>query len=252
MFVINNTGMTTTRREALRFRPKLRATVIALPAFLVLVALGAWQVQRLAWKTELIALIEARLAAPAAPLPAGLLRPGDVSGFEFRRVTVAGTLLHDREIYLVATRRGKFGFHVITPLRRTGGGFVLVDRGWVPAEARDPPRRAAGQIGGAVTIEGLVRAPEEPRWLTPDNDPAKNYWFWRDVPAMAAFAGVDAPPLIVEAGPAANPGGLPIGRAFRFDIPNDHLQYAIIWFLLAAALAVIYVLSQRSPVPENG
>ncbi len=239
-------------REPLRFRPTLRATVIALPAFLVLIALGTWQVQRLAWKAELIAFVEAQLAAPAVPLPADLSQPGDISGFEFRRVAVTGTLLHDREIYLAATHRGKVGFHVITPLRRDGGGFVLVDRGWVPAEARDPPRRAEGQIEGVVTIEGLVRAPDEPGWLTPDNDLAKNYWFWRDVAAMAAFARVDAPPLIVEAGPALNPGGLPIGRALRFDIPNDHLQYAITWYLLAAALAVIYVVSQRSPLSENG
>ena len=176
----------------------------------------------------------------------------EIAALEFRRVMVSGVFLHDREMFFFATRQGSAGFHVITPLRRTGGGGVLIDRGWVPVEARDPAHRAAGQIGGAVTIEGLVRAPQEPGWFTPDNDPTKNYWFWRDVPAMAAFAGFDAPPLIVEAGPAANPGGLPIGRAFRFDIANDHLQYAILWYLLAAALAVIYVLSQRSPVSENG
>ncbi len=206
---------------------------------------------RLAWKNELIAFREAQLAAPPVALPAEL---DDVRAvldqLAYRRVHVTGRFLHEREIYLAASRDGEVGFHVITPLRREEGSTVLVDRGWVPAEARAAERRAAGQVEGAVTVSGLVRGSDEPGWFTPDNDASENYWFWRDLPAMAAAASVEAPALLVEADATPNPGGLPVGRTMRVELRNQHLQYAITWYALAGALAVIYVLSQRRPAAE--
>lgn len=239
-----------TTSETLRFRPTFRATVIAVPLFLVLVGLGTWQLQRLSWKTELIAYRQAQLAAAPVTLPDDVSGEG-TAAFEFRRVTVSGAFLHDREIFLAATRQGKVGFRVITPIRRPGGAVVLVDRGWVPAEARDPSRRAEGQIEGPVSVEGVVRSGARRGWFTPDNDPARNYWFWFDLPAMAAFAGIEAPRFVIEAGPAPNPGGLPMGREMRVELRNEHLEYAVTWYCLALALAVIFVLSQRTR-PQDG
>lgn len=218
---------------------------MAVPAFLVLVGLGSWQVQRLLWKTDLIAFREAQLAAPAIPLPADLSDTAALSAFDYRRVTVSGAFVHAREIYLAATRRGTVGFRVITPLRRGDGAVVLVNRGWVPAEAREPAARAEGQVTGVATVEGVLRTRGRRGWFTPDNDRERNYWFWLDLPAMAAYAGEGVPPLVVEAGPAPNRGGLPVGREYRVGLANDHLGYAITWYALAVALAVIYVLSQR-------
>ena len=240
--------VTATRTERPRYRPALGATVIALPAFAVLIGLGTWQLERLAWKTGIVAFREARLAAPATPLPADLAN-ADLAALEHRRVGVAGVLLHEREIYLAASRRGSVGFDVITPLRRANGTVLLVDRGWTPAAARDPARRPQGQVEGEVAVEGVVRLTGGRGWFTPDNDPARNYWFWLDLPAMTRFAGVDAPPLVVMAGPAPNPGGLPIGKEARVELRNDHLLYAITWYALALVLAVIYYLSQRRPPP---
>jgi surfeit locus 1 family protein len=232
---------------------------MALPALVVLLGLGTWQVQRLAWKTELIAFREAQLAAPPIPLSANLdLASETLPAIEHRRVTVTGEFLHDREIHLAASRRGRVGFAIITPLRRTGGpgsaeasSTVLVNRGWVPTAARDAPHRPQGQISGEVTVDGVVRLGGRRSWLTPENDVAENYWFWLDIPAMAEFAGVEVPPLVVEAGPAPNPGGLPIGKQARIEMRNDHLGYALTWYALAVALAVIYFLSQRRRPSER-
>ena len=209
--------------------------------FIVLVGLGAWQMHRLAWKTEIIAYREAMLAEPAVPLShiAGVI--------EFRRVLVEGEFLHDKEMFLAANRDGRFGFHLITPLKRNDGSFVLVNRGWIPPGMREPWLRVDSRTEGPVSIEGVIRTSPGRSSLSPKNDLAKNYWFWRDFEAMAAFAGVEAPPFMVEAGPAPNPGGVPIGREFRVELRNEHLQYVIIWFSLAIALAVIFVLSQRTP-----
>ena len=130
---------------------------------------------------------------------------------EFRRVLVEGEFLHDKEMFLAATLDGRFGFHLITPLRRGDGSFVLVNRGWIPPGMRESWLRADSRLEGAVTIEGIIRSSPGRSRLSPDNDPAKNYWFWRDYEAMAAYAGVDAPPFMVEAGPAENPTGFPSG-----------------------------------------
>jgi surfeit locus 1 family protein len=242
--------MTATKPRARRFQPALWPTIIALSGFVVLIGLGVWQVDRLVWKGELIAYREAQLAAPVVVL-------GDLSALDddlaFRRVAVSGVFLHDREIYLAASHNQKIGFRVITPLRRADGSVVLIDRGFVPSGARPAWLREEGLVGGMVTIEGVIRESPRRGSLTPDNDPDKNYWFWFDFAAMAAFAGVEAPAFVVEAGPAGNPGGLPIGSDLKIELRNDHLSYAVTWFILAFALAVIYGLSQRVEVePSNG
>ncbi|HYM32320.1 MAG TPA: SURF1 family protein [Candidatus Cybelea sp.] len=229
------------------FRPTLIPTLFTVPALLVLVALGVWQVERLAWKTRLIDTIDSRIHADPVPLPPlGALDPNQ---WEYRRVIVRGVLRNDKEMHLLAyTERGNLGYHLIVPLiplARDGAGAVLVDRGWVPAAQKAPASRPQSQPEGVVNIEGVVRKPWGRGWFVPENDPAENLWFYPDVAAMAASAGVAVPPLLIEAGPAPNPGGLPIGGQTVVDVPNHHLQYALTWFGFAIALAVIYVLYHR-------
>lgn len=232
---------------------------IALAALAVLLALGTWQLERRAWKAAVIAGLDHQLALPPASL--GEVLAGDngaaYRGVEYRPVRVTGQFRHDLELYLAPrTYRGQPGFHVVTPLELDGGptgiDAVLVDRGWVPADRQAPASRAAGQAAGAVTVTGIARRPVKPSWFTPDNRPERNQWFWADVPAMAAElsgrAGIEqVAPLVIEAGPGANPGGLPIGGQTRVALPNNHLQYAVTWYSLAATLAVIYLIWRRRP-----
>jgi surfeit locus 1 family protein len=128
--------------------------------------------------------------------------------------------------------------------------MVPVDRGFVPDELKDPATRASGQIEDVVTVTGIVRGSDRQTLFTPDNEPKANRWFWRDLPAMtrAMFphGTIEVAPLFLEAEKSPVPGGWPEGGQTRLDIPNNHLQYAITWFLLAAALLVIYGLYVRS------
>ncbi|MBX6321821.1 MAG: SURF1 family protein [Rhodospirillaceae bacterium] len=233
------------------FRPAFWPTVMALPAVLVMLALGTWQVQRLHWKTALIESRVARTTGPAVPFP--FTAEGvDLKDLEFRRSRVTGRFDHDHEIHLLArSLTGGAGYQIITPLTVTqgphAGTVVLVNRGWVPMERRDPATRAAGQVSGEVTVEGVIRLPGVQHWMVPDNAPDRNVWFWTDLPAMVRSLGIAGPvaPVFLEAGPAANPGGLPVGGQTRIDLPNDHLQYAITWYSLAVALAVIWFLYTR-------
>jgi len=228
------------------FRPLFWPTFFTAPAVLLLLALGFWQVERLFWKQDLIAQRQAAVTAAPVAAPRSL---EEARGMEFHRVTDEGVFLHDKEIFLGATSEaGRQGYQVLTPLLEPGGRTVFINRGFIPAELKDPTKRAAGQIAGTVRIQGLLRLPPsgKPAWFLPDNRPDLNYWFWVDLPAMSAADGLDrVAPFYIDADATPNPGGWPKGGVTRLVLPNDHLQYAITWFSLAVALIVIYVLFHR-------
>jgi surfeit locus 1 family protein len=222
-------------------------------AFVVLLGLGTWQVERLFWKERLIAERQAAVTAPPIELPRSRTA---ARGLEFHRVRVTGTFRHDRELYLGATDDdGHAGYHVVTPLDLGDGSVVLIDRGFIPEGRKTPASRAAGEIAGETSVAGLLRlAPTaKPYWFLPDNNAGRNYWFYVDVAAMSAAArlqGVLA--VYLDADKTANPGGLPLGGQTRLELPNNHLQYAVTWYALAAALVVIYIIFIRRRLIEGG
>jgi surfeit locus 1 family protein len=218
-------------------------------AFATLLALGTWQVQRLQWKEALIATIEARTHSAPVPLAEIEARYKSTGDVDYTPVTAAGTFRHGGERHFLATWKGRSGFFVYTPLElATAPGdtrFVFVNRGFVPYDLKDASKRPQGQVEGEVTVTGLARnpLPAKPSSLVPDNDPAKNIFYWKDRDAMAASAGLGATagivPVFIDADATPNPGGFPIGGVTLIDLPNSHLQYAVTWYGLAAALAAI-------------
>lgn len=230
-------------------RPLLWPTLMTLPAVLGALALGTWQVQRLQWKNELIAERQARRdAPPLASLPEAFVAARD----EFRKVRVSGRFLHEKEMYLAARSfRGNAGYHVLTPLALAGDRAILVNRGWIPLDRKSPESRKPGNPAGEAAVEGYLRAESGPGWFTPANEPDKNFWFFVDLAAMAKAHGIaKLAPFYIEAGPAENPGGFPVGGITRFEIPNDHLQYAITWYSMALIGIVIYLLFHRRRARE--
>jgi surfeit locus 1 family protein len=229
-----------------RFRPLFWPTVFTVPVVLLLLGLGFWQIERLFWKRELIAQRQAAVAAAPTAVPQSF---EEARGDEFHHVTDEGVFLHDKEVFLGATSEvGRNGYQVLTPLKEPGGRIVFVNRGFIPAELKDPTKRSAGQIPGTVRVAGLVRLPpaEKPAWFLPDNRADLNYWFWIDLPAMAVAEQLNrVAPFYIDADTTPNPGGWPNGGVTRLELPNDHLQYAITWFSLAVALMVVYFLFHR-------
>ena len=228
-----------------RLRPALWPTLFSLPVLAVSLGLGVWQMERREWKRDILDRIAVNQAAPSMTLDE--LTRDDPLRHEYGRVTVAGTFEHGKEFYLAArSLKNKVGVQVVTPLRTDDGRVVLFDRGWIPSEAKDRARRAAGQPDGRVELTGIVRRSQtERRQFAPENAPDKNVWFRVDVPLMRKMAGapVDAKldRFFLDADAAPNAGGLPVGGQTRLDIPNDHLQYAITWFLIALAMAGVYL-----------
>ena len=229
------------------WRSRRLATAAVAAATLVLLGLGTWQAQRLYWKR---ALIEARTTALALP---PLALPGDAAAMRgiasYRRVEVRGRYLHVSALRFPARiRAGRVGVELVVPLRRAGGAVVLVNRGWLPDGA--PPAREVET--GEVVVVGLLRRRGAQGWFTPDNQPESNEWYWYDVSAMAAQFGLDAPPVVIEAGVDGDSPRLPRGRAFAVAIANNHLQYAITWYALAVALLAMTWIARRRQRADGG
>jgi surfeit locus 1 family protein len=224
-----------------RFAPGLWPTALTLAGVLVLLGLGTWQLERLAWKRGLIAEREIGLAAPAQTLP---MAADSWADWNFRPVVVEGAFRHDLEqLFGVAAIDGQVGHHVLTPLVRSDGAAVLVDRGWVPADRAHPAARREGQVAGPIRLSGIARyrGDDRPGWFTPANQPAQSLWYWYDLAALEAVHGLDLLPLVIEADATPNPGGLPLGGRTRTELPNNHLQYAITWYGLAAGLVAVWI-----------
>ncbi|WEX07823.1 SURF1 family protein [Chelativorans sp. AA-79] len=218
----------------------------SIPVFLLLLALGTWQVQRLHWKEGLLQRIDERIASQPVPFDeiAALYDRGE--DIDYRPTVLSGTFLHGAERHYLATWEGRSGFFVHTPLELANGKYIFVNRGFVPYDRKDPGTRAEGQVEGAVEIGGLARtAPaEKPSFIVPDNDLAKNIFYWKDLAAMTRSAGLDPAevyPFYVDANDAPNPGGLPVGGVTLINLPNNHLQYAVTWYGLAFALVCVLV-----------
>lgn len=219
----------------------LLVSVVAVLGIAGLTWLGVWQIERRAWKLDLIARVDARIhAAPvAAPGPSDWPSV-NAKDYEYRRVTVTGRFLHDRETLVTAVTDDGAGYWVLTPLKTANGlsGFeVLINRGFVPADKKERESRSAGEAGGDVTVTGLVRMTEPKGAFLRANDISADRWFSRDVDAIAIKRGLDNyAPYFIDADATPNPGGYPIGGLTVIDFPNNHLVYALTWFALALML----------------
>jgi surfeit locus 1 family protein len=219
--------------------------VFILASLAVLVSLGTWQLERKAWKESLIAELERKLAAAPTTLPPPERWPQLFAATdEFRRVTFSAEFL--REEALAYTSGSALrpdasgpGYWVLSPARLTGGGLVVVNRGFVPEGRQDAKTRTEGQPRGVVEVVGALRWPESRGLFTPDDQPAKNLWFARDPAAIAVAKGWGlVAPFYIEQEAPPPPGGLPKVGPLKPTLPNNHLQYAVTWYGLALVMLV--------------
>lgn len=209
-----------------------------------LAALAVWQVHRRAHKLDLIARVETRIHAAAVPAP-GPEQWADMSAAadEYRRVTAGGRWLEGRSVLVQAVTELGGGYWVMTPLARDDGATVLVNRGFVPADKRDPASWQP-QPTGPVTVTGLLRMSEPGGAFLRANDPVSDRWFSRDVPAIAASRGLTrVAPYFIDAERSPGGGRLPVAGLTVIAFSNNHLAYALTWSALAlmAAAGAVFV-----------
>jgi surfeit locus 1 family protein len=211
--------------------------IFGLAGAAVLVGLGLWQAQRLAWKEGILSAIAARMDEAPASVPAAPAAATDA----YLPVSVTGAFTGQAVDVLVSRKQVGPGFRVIAVFQGDDGRRLLVDRGFVAAEARG----AGHGPSGPVTVTGNLHWPDEVDGFTPAPDIAKGLWYARDIPALAAALGTE-PVLVVarsDTGEAVVPW--PVDTA---GIPNDHLGYAVQWFLLALVwlgMTILYLWRMR-------
>ena len=219
--------------------------LVAIAGLAVLISLGMWQLDRKAWKEDLIASLNRQIAAAPEALPSSSARPGLTRGnSEFRRVSLRADFIKDAPPAYVYSGGSPLradikspGYFVFAPARLPDGETIVVNRGYVPMDRVHEP------ASGSTDIVGYVRWPEQPSWFISEHDAKGDIWFARDPGAMAQVRGWGpvAPFYIVQESPAPS-SGLPKPGVLTVKLRNDHLGYALTWFGLAAALAAIFVI----------
>ncbi len=218
-------------------RRTLFLLIFSLAGLGVLLWLGTWQVQRLAWKQEILSEIDSRIAAEPVPLPQQVSEDED----KYLPVTISGDMEPGEIHVLVSVKQVGAGYRIIQSFS-TQDRTILVDRGFVPTTAKQTDR-----LTGPMEVTGNLHWPDEIDSYTPEADIDSNIWFARDVPNLAAALGAE--PILLIARTQTDPGvtPLPVDTA---GIPNDHLQYAITWFGLAlvwAAMTGYFLWRNRAP-----
>lgn len=233
--------------------PGIAATIV----LAILLGLGAWQVGRKTEKEALIGRIVARSKAPPVAPPA----PADwePSRDEFRHVRVAGSFAHDKETLVHGLAAGGTpgralqGYYVLTPFVLAGGGTVLVNRGFLPTELKNPSDRRESVIEGSTTVTGILRGSEARTLFVPAPDPSRGEWFHRDIAGIAGARGLaDVAPYLIEADAVPGQTSWPRGGQLRVDLPNNHMQYAFTWFGIAACLVGVFSVFAWRRVKDGG
>ena len=216
--------------------------------------MGIWQIERRAWKLDLIERVQQRITAAPAPLPAQAQWP-DVTAArdEYRRLQVSGRYRNNQETLVQAVTDRGGGFWVLTPFRTDDGTTILVNRGFVPPEKRDPATRTAGQIEGQTKVTGLLRLSEPEGGFLRSNEPTADRWFSRDVQAIAQARQLgNVAPFFLDADAVALPDA-PVGGLTVLRFNNNHLVYALTWFGLAllVGVAVFFLLRDEKRLRQR-
>ncbi|MET3559427.1 surfeit locus 1 family protein [Bartonella japonica] len=254
-----NHSMTKLQPKHIRFS-SLLFSILCLCFFLLFSALGVWQIHRLNWKTNLITYANQRVHLPPIKAPAqNQWTHITFEKDEYRPVMITGKFLRDKNIFVTAVSQNTTGYWVLTPLQTDDNTLTFVNRGFIPMDARHDFQNTEQSHGDPqhsaidtkqTTIIGLLRISEKNGFFPRKNNPDNNLWYTRDLPAMAQKLGLSsvAPYFIDQGKKTTTQGHLPISGLTIVHFRNNHLVYAITWFILAAGSlgASLFLLRQKN------
>jgi surfeit locus 1 family protein len=229
---------------------KFLAALFLTTAFCSLLALGTWQLQRLHWKEGVLAQQQAAQHTPPLSLEKLITLPEAAQ--QFRTIRLEGQFLPEKRLLLgIRAFEGKSGYYSIIPFKISGGAFdgthLLVTLGWLPFEtAKDwqPPKT----FSKTVEITAVTRPAVVPTWLTPPNKPDKGEWYSLYIPEIASFYGLKPflpfPVQLTQPLEDINQQ-MPLILPQQLELTNNHLQYAITWYVLAGVLVVMGIVGVR-------
>lgn len=221
-----------------QFRPGV--TIAAALVLAALIALGTWQLQRLRWKEDLIARVEARVSAEPIPFDEAVRRAEAGENMEYAPVVISGRIDPARAADVFGTYEGEAGVYTFVPLA-ADGGQVYVNEGFTPQALAAETAAPAPEVEQAI---GLFRYAEKPAppasWFRPAGKSVDGLWFVRDPEAFAAEAGWAASPFYIDRF-AVEGRDWPKGGTTRLAFSNRHLEYALTWYGLAGALIAVWL-----------
>lgn len=232
-------------------------------------ALGTWQVKRLFWKLDLIERVDQRVHAVPVDAPGPASWPQlNADADAYRHVRIEGRFLYPLTSRVQALTELGSGFWLLTPLCRDDGNIVLVNRGFIASTLVQPNAPVVSQAGvcakgqgampaaASITVTGLLRMSEPKGAFLHHNDPANDRWYSRDVPALALahqlfhvapyFIDADVADVATPAVAGASAGAAgtsfdhPLGGMTVISFPNNHLVYALTWYVLALMVALAF------------
>ena len=196
--------------------------LVAIPGFIALISLGVWQTKRLTWKEALLADIDKNLSAKPIKLPQG----PNKKKHNYRMVQIQGTFDRDAIFVLTSTKEFGPGFRVVSPFNLEDGSKVLVDRGVIREDEKNELKTSIQNR----LVTGYLFWPNETDYFTPEPNFRRNIWFARDLTKMSDFLSTLA--VLVVATEDKLETKLKMQNP-SINISNNHLQYAITWFMMS-------------------
>ena len=219
------------------FKPRLFPLFAFIVALSILLGLSGWQIKRLNWKTD---LISQRISSFESD-PISFVNLNQPEKNEFRKVFVDGQLLNEFEMFMPAlSKRGNNGFHILVPLKTTSGKFIIYDTGWVPLKIKEKEKRLLNISKNSQTFEAVIRTSGRKGYFQPDNDPNTNTWFFVEPELMSKYLKMNFENEYYLEAVQNGPNGFPLGNQTRIYLRNNHLQYALTWFMIACGLVGVF------------
>ncbi len=211
-------------------KPQFIPLLFIITATATTIFLGAWQLERLRWKNDLVKNVE-----HAQNLPVLDKIPENLENLDYRKVKLEGIFKHKKSLHLIGRQHGNFpGYFILTPFElQDDGRIILINRGFSPVDKESKPE-------GLQTIEGVIRPAREKRFFAPENIPDKNIWFYENINAISATTGLTLTSVIVEEIGKNEAETFPIKGDGKINLRNDHLGYAITWFSTAIIGLVMF------------
>tara|TARA_B100000029_G_scaffold449442_1_gene472693 strand:+ start:1699 stop:2421 length:723 start_codon:yes stop_codon:yes gene_type:complete len=217
--------------------PKIFPLISFLITLTILLGLTTWQLKRLVWKNNLINERVNKFESEPRDLD-NILTPKDE---EFRKVLVKGKLINDFELFMPAlSKRGNNGYHILVPLKTSSGKNIIFDTGWVPLAKKNLENRKNNLNFSEDEFEAVLRLPGRKGYFQPENDPNGNFWFFVQPELMGITLEMKLEENFYLEAVNNGPNGFPLGNQTRIYLRNNHLQYAITWFLIAVGLIGVF------------
>ncbi|MEM9495661.1 MAG: SURF1 family protein [Pseudomonadota bacterium] len=236
----------------LEVRPVL--TIFAAVGLAILISLGMWQLDRRAWKLDLIEKIDTRTASAPIAFADAVARAAAGEDMTYTPVFINGTFRRGAFTRVFGSYEKNAGVYVFAPLM-TAGGETYVNLGFAP-QANDMTERldALYTDGAEQTVTGLFRVREKlappAAWFVPTTQSPDGLWYIRDPVKFAAADARETTPYYIDQA-AVETRAWPQGGTTKIEFRNKHMEYALTWFGLAATLVAIWTaFSFRRPSSE--